>query len=340
VRQGLPFRIRQIFVIQRDSGLLLAHNDPDSVEEGDLDLIGGMLTAIRDFVQDSFGQEGEEGQLDQVQWGDQSIIIQDGPVAYVASVIEGVEPQGFHAKLQYFVSELHIRHAKTLRDYDGDESSLPNLQPGLLEFMHQSTGIAPPPQTVGPRTKVALGGMGIVGLLFVGLFCFYIQFTYALFPIARSGIFPWSLNPIASATATLTSTPTVTPSMTATLTSTPTHTATPTQTPTATHTPKPTHTPTATNTATITNTPIPPTATPTIPSKTFNAFTRVNVWARVAPSADSARLLVLPPNTTLDVIRISGNWVEAEWLLDGVLGRGWISIQWVEFREVPEDKQN
>ena len=344
MREGLPFKIRQVFIIQRDSGLLLAHSNPDDVEEGDFDLIGGMLTAIRHFVQDSFGQEGEEGQLDQIQYGDQSIIIQDGAVAYGAVVIQGVEPEGIHATLQDFVSEIHIRHAKVLRDYQGDESTLPNLQPALIEFIAQASGIAPPPQMVGPRAKLALGGLGIIGFIFVGVLCFYIQFTAALWPLARPMVYPWSLAALPTATPTAIMTPTITPSMTPTFTPTATHTATHTATPT--NTPTSTNTATATHTATSTFTPEPtetpqPTSTPIV--NRFETFTRVNVWARVAPATDAQGILVLPPNTPLEVLRIDGGWLEAEWIVEGQKGRGWIALEWIDFRPIltlPEENSN
>ena len=41
---------------QNESGLLLAQASGKEVDEQDSDLISGMLTAIRDFTQDSFGR--------------------------------------------------------------------------------------------------------------------------------------------------------------------------------------------------------------------------------------------------------------------------------------------
>ena len=111
VRDALPFQIRQLFLIHQESGLLLAHVGDE--ETADSDLIGAMLTAIRDFVHDSFGLD-QGDQLDEVQYGNQRIIVQSGKAAYLAVVFKGVEPAGFHRHLRDFVSELHVKPRASL----------------------------------------------------------------------------------------------------------------------------------------------------------------------------------------------------------------------------------
>jgi hypothetical protein len=128
LRDALPFHIRQIFLIQQESGLLLAHVGAE--ETADSDLISAMLTAIRDFVRDSFGST-QDDQLDEVQYGQQRIIIQSGPDVYLAVVFSGIQPEGFHRHLRHFVSELHVNFGSIFHNYDGDPTSLLNLEPKL-----------------------------------------------------------------------------------------------------------------------------------------------------------------------------------------------------------------
>jgi hypothetical protein len=68
LRDGLPYRVAELFLIHRESGLLLLHLTNEPQASGDSDLISGMLTAIRDFAADAFGR-GQEGQLDDIQYG-------------------------------------------------------------------------------------------------------------------------------------------------------------------------------------------------------------------------------------------------------------------------------
>src|SRR5690606_9231791 len=55
LRDTLPFHVQEVFLINRASGLLLAHLSDDPAHAADRDLVSGMLTAIRDFAHDSFG---------------------------------------------------------------------------------------------------------------------------------------------------------------------------------------------------------------------------------------------------------------------------------------------
>ncbi|MDX1644289.1 MAG: OmpA family protein, partial [Thermoanaerobaculia bacterium] len=54
LKRALVYRVEQVFLIHGETGLLLAHAALDESKSRDPDLVSGMLTAIRDFVADSF----------------------------------------------------------------------------------------------------------------------------------------------------------------------------------------------------------------------------------------------------------------------------------------------
>jgi hypothetical protein len=309
LRDSLPFSIREIFLIQHGSGLLIAHSHPGSVEVADSDLISAMLTAIRDFVQDAFGHGNKEDELDEVQYGDQRIIIQSGRVAYIAVVTTGVEPEGFRARLHTFISELHVKYEKSLRQFTGDPTMLPNLQPKIARLVMDATGGTgqKQPMTRGGKVGVFLGIL--LGIILIILACFYLQFTIALYPVA----FP-------SPTPTSTGTPTATPTPTATRTLTPTATNTATQTPTATFTPTSTFTPTPTFTLTATPTP-------------YTAFAGGHVWVRNAPKFESPHVEVLFKRTPVTVLSVYGVWMEVEWFASDGFHHGWVPSEWITLVE-------
>lgn len=299
LRDSLPFSIREIFLIQHKSGLLLAHTHPGSTDVTDSDLISAMLTAIRDFVRDSFGHGDENKELDEIQFGDEHIIIQNGRAAYLAVVTIGTEPEGFRARLHTFVSELHLRHEKSLAQYNGDPSTLPNLQPKIARLIVETTGNNPWPTTMTRKAKIGWTLGGLFSILVIALMCFYLQFTIALYPIAF---------PSPTATSTATSTPT------ATVTSTPTFT--PTATSTQTFTPTATASPTSTST---------PSATPT----PYEAFASGNVWIRQLPDFIDTRVEVLFISRPVKVLSVYGDWVEVEWIDETGYHRGWVPVRWI-----------
>jgi hypothetical protein len=293
----------------------LAHNHPGSEQIQDSDLIGAMLTAIRDFVSDAFiKDENASGGLDQIQYGELSIIIVSGKYAYAAVVIKGVESEGFHAVLRGYISDLHVRFANSLRDYDGDPALLPNLQPGLAELVIDLTGDQPSRKlTRGQKFTFGLAGVG--SILFIGLACFYLQFTIALYPIAF---------PPANSTRTFT------PTATSTLTATPTLTSTITLTPTGTPPPTITFTPTRTPSPTLTFT---PTATP----QPVEGITKGNVWVSDSPGDAQRNWIVILKDTRVTILAVYGDWFQISWVTkDGAILSGWVPSRWIEiFSPIP-----
>jgi hypothetical protein len=306
LRDALAFSIRDVFLIQHGSGLLIAHSHPGNPDASDSDLISAMLTAIRDFVHDSFKRGGQNEELDEVQYGDQRIIIQSGRAVYLAVVITGIEPEGFRAELHEFVSNLHVKHEKALRQFNGDPTTLPNLQPKIARLIAETSQGTTGPRPMSRQGKLILFSVGVLILLCIALAWFYLRFTLALLPVA----FPSS-----TPTVTLTPTPTFTATATLTLTATPTSTTT--------STPTPIFTPTNTLTPTLTFT---PSATPT----PYPAYATVNVWVRRIPDYDiSHRFTVLIRNTPVIVISAYGEWLEVEWQSGSGMQRGWVPAVWL-----------
>ena len=329
IRDSLPFSVREFFLIQHGSGLLLAHGNATQEEDTtDSDLISGMLTAIRDFAEDSFGQMETGEELEEIQYGDQRIIIQSGTAVYLATVVTGIEPQGFRLQLRKFMAELNVKHSPALRNFDGDPDTIAAINPDIEQFALRISRIsaeANQPRSLSRGQKIFLAGGGLLVIFFLAISCFYLQFTIALLPVA----FP-------SATPTQTATPTNTPTVTPTFTPTPTHTPTPTFTPTATFTPTPTFTPTATPTFTPTATPTnTPTQTPTPTSTPLPppAIAKAPTWMRGEPALLSPLLRVIPEGTPYQVVSVFGPWVEVEWEAPESLQRGWVPLAWVTLND-------
>jgi len=312
LRDALPFSVREIFLVESGSGLLLTRAGSDQAV--DSDLISGMLTAVRDFMHDSFRQGEGHAPLDEIQYGEQRIIIQDGRLCYLAVVIHGIEPPGFRAELHRFITRLQSDHYQTLQTYGGDMAALGEIPPAVERLAAELTGLASPPDAARPMSKgrkwaLALGGLG--GLLALILGCFYLQFTLALLPIAFSE-------------------PTATPSLTVTATA--TTTATLTATPTATTTSTATATTTATTTATPTATTSP---TPTATVVPFALVTNRVVWLFAGPNLDAERLGPLDSGTPRTVIDYADPCLLVEWQSATGPQQGWLSTHWVEWTGTP-----
>ena len=79
------YNIEEIYVIQRNSGLLFGSASTENTI--DQDVIAGMLTAIKSFVEDAFKRERED--LEMIQYGTYKILLQNFYSYYVAIAISG-----------------------------------------------------------------------------------------------------------------------------------------------------------------------------------------------------------------------------------------------------------
>ena len=83
---GKP-KLIQLFVIEKDSGLLITDYSPVSDDTVDKEMVAGMLTAIKSFVEDAF--KGGDQNLETIQYELYTIHIQNFYSYYIAVVVSG-----------------------------------------------------------------------------------------------------------------------------------------------------------------------------------------------------------------------------------------------------------
>ena len=79
-----------------------------------------MLTAIQDFVRDSFDVASDQS-LDTLRIGsDRSIWIEQGSKAIIAVVIRGTPPLELRDRMADILGDIHLTFNQALDEYDGD----------------------------------------------------------------------------------------------------------------------------------------------------------------------------------------------------------------------------
>lgn len=147
IRDALPFQVLQLFLIHRETGLLLHVLNQDPNLSADSDIISSMLTAIRDFAEDAFGR-GQEGELDEVQYGGRRIVIESARYAYIALVITGNYPGGLRTQVRERLLEIEYRYNVVLRSYAGNAARLEGVAVLLAPLLAQAA--SPPRHRVNP----------------------------------------------------------------------------------------------------------------------------------------------------------------------------------------------
>lgn len=133
---SLVYRVEQVFLIHPESGLLLQHVIADSLavslgaDAQDASMVTSMLTAIQDFVRDSFRVESKAA-LDSIEVGDLTVWIERGPHAVLAGVIRGAAPLSLRSLFRTALEQCHRDALDILKSFSGDPDELKLVRPHL-----------------------------------------------------------------------------------------------------------------------------------------------------------------------------------------------------------------
>ena len=112
----------EIFAVN-NSGLLMAKASSD--EGLDADIFTGMLTAVQDFVQDSFDSTGQlKAGLGRLEYGELTILIEHGSRFYLTAVFKGSEHTDMKLALRQALREIEETQGDVLASWSGMEDEL------------------------------------------------------------------------------------------------------------------------------------------------------------------------------------------------------------------------
>lgn len=134
IRHALVYRVEQAFLVHAETGLLLDHATAPGLEVPDADLVSAMLTAIQDFVRDSF-RPREGAMLRTFTVGELTVQVEPGPLAVLALVIRGEAPEGVLHRQQGVLETIHAQFGTQLETFDGDATALKPVHPLLEECL-------------------------------------------------------------------------------------------------------------------------------------------------------------------------------------------------------------
>jgi hypothetical protein len=125
--------IEDVFIIS-NSGMLLAHKSKELHPDMDDDILGSMLTAVQDFVNDSFKDKSKFG-LKRLDFGDSVIHIKKGKHIYTAVILSGEEPSDLDDSLGELVTNIESKYENVFDSWDGDIEALRGLKDMLEELL-------------------------------------------------------------------------------------------------------------------------------------------------------------------------------------------------------------
>jgi OOP family OmpA-OmpF porin len=156
----MEYQVEQVFLIHSESSLLIQHKVADMAITKDPDMVSSMLSAIQDYIHDSFSGNEDEI-LNSMQMGDLTVIIEKGPRAILAAVVRGKVPENLKTLFAESLEDIHKRCGNTLVEYSGDPDDFLNLEPILekcLTFQMRDSN---------KQKKIKIPWFALVGILFV-----------------------------------------------------------------------------------------------------------------------------------------------------------------------------
>ncbi len=162
---SLRYRVEQVFLIHRETGLLLQHAARADQVVQDSELVSGMLTAIQDFVRDSFtGAGGQE--VETIELGEFNLWVQHGPAAILAAVASGTPPPELRTLLERTLEQIHSQFAEAFSSFKGDTVGFAETRPILLGCL------------LGRQPQAAKAGAG-----------FFVTAAIAVLALIATGVF-------------------------------------------------------------------------------------------------------------------------------------------------------
>ncbi|MEG4533278.1 OmpA family protein [Microcoleus sp. D2_18a_D3] len=159
LQESVPFTVQAAFLIHKASGLIISEVQNSESYHLESEMVAGMLTAIRSFVNECIVQPGESSELNQIEYGASKILLEVAGYCYMAVVIKGEPPNLFIQKIRQTVSNLILNYGQVIHEFNGDPDTIPeSLHPSIKTLFD-------PLQTEKPKKPpIALAAISLAAL--------------------------------------------------------------------------------------------------------------------------------------------------------------------------------
>jgi outer membrane protein OmpA-like peptidoglycan-associated protein len=154
---SLLYRVEQIFLIHKQTGLVLNHVVAPSVATQDPDMVAGMLTAIQQFVRDSFSSKETEG-LGSLNIGDLEVWLEEGPDVVLAAVIRGHAPSDYRLAMSETLEGIQRHFGPQFAGFKGDAAPFRAAEEKLAPLLETHYKVAPEDRK-RPIAAIAVGAL-------------------------------------------------------------------------------------------------------------------------------------------------------------------------------------
>ncbi len=127
-----PTIVDEVFLMN-SNGLLLKHYTRRLRPDTDEDILAGMLTAVQNFIRESFDEAG--GRLNEIRFENYDILIAHSKNLIVAAVISTRKPERLREQLASATNEIEAMFGEKISHWSGDKAELGDVDLLMKKFL-------------------------------------------------------------------------------------------------------------------------------------------------------------------------------------------------------------
>ncbi|MEG4242427.1 OmpA family protein [Microcoleus sp. MON2_D6] len=163
MKETTPLSVKAVFLIQAGSGLVISAVQKSEREQLESDMVAGMLTAIRAFVNDCISQSGNIAEIDAIEYGTSTIVLEVAGSCYLAVVMQGETRQWFKYKMRSIFNNIVQEYGVQIQSFNGDPATVPpEINSKLQKLIDTEVKVKSRKRPILPT--IGLAALGLIGL--------------------------------------------------------------------------------------------------------------------------------------------------------------------------------
>ncbi|MEG4392534.1 OmpA family protein [Microcoleus sp. BROC3] len=163
MKETTPLSVKAVFLIQAQSGLVISAVQQSEREQLESEMVAGMLTAIRAFVNDCISQSGNIAEIDAIEYGTSTIVLEVAGSCYLAVVMQGETRQWFKYKMRSIFNNIVQEYGTQIQSFNGDPATVPpEVNSKLQKLIDTEVKAKSPKLPILPI--IGLAALGLIGV--------------------------------------------------------------------------------------------------------------------------------------------------------------------------------
>lgn len=142
LEEGGDARILSLFVIDKETSLLIAEAYLEDQKIDDAHMVASMASAIKDFINDWIKKSDTIKEVQLLSYGNETLYIESAGTVYIIAFLDSEPDHGLRKDINIFFASLLKQYAAFFQAYDGDDSAVEvnTLSAQMLDYLNtQST---------------------------------------------------------------------------------------------------------------------------------------------------------------------------------------------------------